>query len=352
MIKNNFFKSILRLFPETIDQLRKNSFLLEKKYAILKKKEEQNKNLYKQLRSLNIRLKKELKEKEDELRALYQQITLTEGKKQTDEIQKLEKKIAGGFAHKIKNLYQPLILYYDFIIRNDYLSKNRDILADICRVSQDWALPDEEKLQISTLRNRINTRQEKIRSIFDISRNAIQKNLTLINDFLNYSEFKSPGSLVRIDLNKVMDRVMEANQELLSRSRVRCRKDYAAEAVVAGTEEHFFIVFQNMVLNSINALEKKEPVQEDREIRIRSYPAADREKAWAVEIGDNGPGIPENNMNRIFTPFFTTRKQNGTGLGLALCRKIIEMYNGTISVKSEWGKGTVFTIILPEERRE
>ena len=68
----------------------------------------------------------------------------------------------------------------------------------------------------------------------------------------------------------------------------------------------------------------------------------------AVEISDNGKGIPPEIMSKIFDPFFTTKAVGkGTGLGLSISYKIIEQHGGKISVDSTVGKGTKFTIVLP-----
>lgn len=65
-----------------------------------------------------------------------------------------------------------------------------------------------------------------------------------------------------------------------------------------------------------------------------------------IGIGDTGIGIRPENLDKIFDPFFTT-KESGTGLGLAIVYRIVEDYQGNISVKSELGKGTIFNIRLP-----
>ena len=65
-----------------------------------------------------------------------------------------------------------------------------------------------------------------------------------------------------------------------------------------------------------------------------------------VSIADTGHGIPPQILEKIFTPFFTTKAQ-GTGLGLAICHKLISQHGGTLTVESEDGKGTVFTVALP-----
>jgi two-component system NtrC family sensor kinase len=67
-----------------------------------------------------------------------------------------------------------------------------------------------------------------------------------------------------------------------------------------------------------------------------------------VEVEDTGPGIPAETLGRIFEPFYSTKPPGkGTGLGLAICLGILESYGGKISVQSESGIGTRFTILLP-----
>ena len=99
-------------------------------------------------------------------------------------------------------------------------------------------------------------------------------------------------------------------------------------------------VLLNLVNNAIDAMNKTEGV-----IVIRSR----LEDAWvAMEVEDNGQGIPEANMARIFEPFFTTKPVGkGTGLGLSICYGIIDKSGGTISVDSTPGQGTTFTVRLP-----
>jgi two-component system nitrogen regulation sensor histidine kinase GlnL len=66
----------------------------------------------------------------------------------------------------------------------------------------------------------------------------------------------------------------------------------------------------------------------------------------AIEVSDNGMGITPEQMENLFTPFFTT-KTNGTGLGLAICQKIVAEHRGMIKVASEPGRWTTFTVMLP-----
>ena len=68
-----------------------------------------------------------------------------------------------------------------------------------------------------------------------------------------------------------------------------------------------------------------------------------------MEFADTGGGIPESIMNKIFDPLFTT-KAKGVGLGLSVCKSILERHDGDIRVESKVGKGTTFTLSLPTDR--
>ncbi len=97
-------------------------------------------------------------------------------------------------------------------------------------------------------------------------------------------------------------------------------------------------VMLNLMVNSIFAIQKRGKIK----IELREKQNIELE----IVFSDDGIGIKQNNLQHIFTPFFTTRKR-GTGLGLSISKKIIEAHRGTIEVKSEENKGTTFLIRLP-----
>jgi signal transduction histidine kinase len=73
---------------------------------------------------------------------------------------------------------------------------------------------------------------------------------------------------------------------------------------------------------------------------------------FTITIRDNGPGIPDYQIGKIFEPFFTTKSPvKGTGLGLSVVHRIIKSHGGRILVESEVGRGTQFTVMLPENKR-
>ena len=74
-----------------------------------------------------------------------------------------------------------------------------------------------------------------------------------------------------------------------------------------------------------------------------------RKKSVNISIKDTGKGIKAEEIKYIFDPFYSIKKKSGTGLGLFVCQGLVKNHNGEITVKSQEGKGSVFTIILPME---
>jgi two-component system sensor histidine kinase HydH len=77
--------------------------------------------------------------------------------------------------------------------------------------------------------------------------------------------------------------------------------------------------------------------------------ASKSEYTALISVEDTGIGIPEENLSKIFQPLFTT-KPKGQGLGLSVCKRLVEAHGGSITVKSEVGRGTTFTIEIPLEK--
>jgi signal transduction histidine kinase len=103
-------------------------------------------------------------------------------------------------------------------------------------------------------------------------------------------------------------------------------------------------VLLNLIQNAAEAMEDGGAVT----VRASGFPEGG---GIVLAVQDDGPGIPPEQLKRVFEPFFST-KFSGTGLGLAIARSLVEQHGGTLQVDSEVGKGTNFYLILPGEEGE
>jgi signal transduction histidine kinase len=109
-------------------------------------------------------------------------------------------------------------------------------------------------------------------------------------------------------------------------------------------------VFINLLNNAVAAIEIRGEITISlRKMPSHSTPGVDKdEEKVLISVEDNGIGIPEDQLNKIFNPFFSTKsKTEGTGLGLAIAKAITIRHKGKIEVISKEGSGTIFNILLP-----
>ncbi len=161
-----------------------------------------------------------------------------------------------------------------------------------------------------------------------------------ISHLLKYAK-EEDYAPARVNLAAVVDAALTQMRAKLDEAHVRVARNYITGPTVVADAEKLQQVFTNILDNSIDALV---PLAEGR--RIELFIENGRPEQATVRISDNGSGISQDKIGRIFNPFFTT-KEKGTGLGMAISRKIVEAHEGTIEVASEVGRGTEFTIRLP-----
>ncbi|MFI5397499.1 MAG: ATP-binding protein [Candidatus Binatia bacterium] len=165
-----------------------------------------------------------------------------------------------------------------------------------------------------------------------------------ISHLLKYAK-EEDYTLANVNLATVVDSALTQMRAKLDASKVSVARNYITGPTVSADGEKLRQVFANILDNAIDALE---PVAEGRRIELfiengtRSTAAAHA----TVRVRDNGCGIPADKIDRIFNPFFTT-KEKGTGLGMAISKKIVEAHEGMIDVVSEVGRGTEFLVTLP-----
>ena len=188
-----------------------------------------------------------------------------------------------------------------------------------------------------------------IRNPNDQSKNIIYLNLiienikrieAIVKQLLSYARARSYRMEV-FSLKESIEKSLLLLEYRLSRSGIEVIKDFSEDDVqVWGDGNHLQQVIMNILMNAIDAM----PNGGELQIEIK-----EENQKWArIAIRDTGIGIPKDDLTRIFDPFFTTKEVGkGTGLGLAVSLGIIEEHGGKIKVKSELGKGTTFSILMP-----
>ena len=174
--------------------------------------------------------------------------------------------------------------------------------------------------------------------------NAADRCARIVKTFLAMAR-QQPTESMTVNMNDIIEATLDVTSYSLRASDIEVSLLLARELpLLHGDADQLSQVFTNLIVNGQHALEEK---QRPRKLSISS--AFDKSKdEVVVEVKDNGPGIPEEIRSRIFEPLFTTKEVGtGTGIGLAVCHRIIESHGGTITVESNPQVETSFVIRLP-----
>ena len=157
---------------------------------------------------------------------------------------------------------------------------------------------------------------------------------------------RKPTEHFPVNLNAVVDTVRTFLGPELGRRRVRLEVELGNElSPVLGDAVQIQQVLMNLLMNGMDAMESVHPKQ--RVLRVTT--SAERGGRVCLEVSDAGPGLDPDTRARLFEPFFTT-KPHGLGMGLALCRSIVEAHGGRIYTLEQSGPGTTFQVSFPTRR--
>jgi signal transduction histidine kinase len=173
--------------------------------------------------------------------------------------------------------------------------------------------------------------------LFDmVTRNSVRIN-QLITDLLNSTKF-SELKYELISINTVLDETLEFAADRIQLNKIKVEKNYAADLHdVSVDKEKLKIAFLNIIVNAVEAMPPETGI-----LQIRTEK---EDNKCVVIISDNGTGMDEETLSKLFEPYFTG-KAKGNGLGLTNTQNIILNHKGIIEVESEPGKGTSFIITL------
>jgi PAS domain S-box-containing protein len=186
---------------------------------------------------------------------------------------------------------------------------------------------------------------ELVKSAFNSIRDTV-KNLIDLN---------RPGKEKKqaTDVNQIIDNTFALVKSLLKKNMIAAKLELTApKATIFASPQQMGQVFMNLINNAVESITGAPGYFENAHLTagggggivVRTY---NRVEELVVELKDSGPGIQEEDLNRVFDPFFTKKKPMGMGVGLTICYGIIEDHQGRITASNAPEGGAVFTIVLP-----
>ncbi|MCX7821385.1 MAG: ATP-binding protein [Brevinematales bacterium] len=219
--------------------------------------------------------------------------------------------LAAGVAHEIKNPLTAIDLHTQIILK---------------RIKNGLKVPDEIMEYIKT----IDEEQKRLGKI--------------VNDFLITSR-KRELKLSLESINSIIDEILELLKPEFNENSITLTKEYEKIPDIFVDKDYLKQAILNIIKNAIEALQMK---NEEKKIHIKTFYDKNTDSI-CISIIDNGIGIDQDKLQRIFEPYFTT-KDYGTGLGLTIVYKVIKEHGGDIKVESHKDRGTSFSLYIPITR--
>ncbi|NQT06005.1 MAG: ATP-binding protein, partial [Candidatus Omnitrophica bacterium] len=258
---------------------------------------------------------------------------ITEYKKAEKKI-RTEKKKSEDLIGKLNTAYKELKETQDELIRRERMATAGTFAAGIAHEVRNPLV--NLSMSAEQLRKIIKPNNPKFKHIDIIKRNTDRINF-LITELLNCAR---PSRLNPhpCNMHKILGSIIETMNNKIRLQKVKVVKNFTHKSPILKLDrEYMERVFLNIINNAIDAMSKGGKLTIVTEFNGESF---------MIKIQDTGKGIPQDDIMRIFDPFFST-KQEGVGLGLTICYGIIASHGGTIEVESKPKKGSTFTISLP-----
>jgi two-component system NtrC family sensor kinase len=253
---------------------------------------------------------------------------------QTEKMSSLGQMVA-GIAHEINN---PI----GFIQGN--VTHLTTYFQDLCQLLNQYQQAYEPTAEIKATIKTIDLEflledTEKVLGSLNLGTNRVQDIISAMRNFSRLDE----AEVKAVDIHEGLDSTLLILNNRLKYG-VDVIKQYGDLPQVNCYPAQLNQVFSNLITNAIDAMEEADC---DPKTLTISTQAVEDDRVQ-ITIKDSGPGIKAGVKHKIFDPFFTTKAiGKGTGLGLGICYQIIQKHDGTITVESELGQGTEFTITLP-----
>jgi signal transduction histidine kinase len=194
------------------------------------------------------------------------------------------------------------------------------------------------------LLSRALSENKELLSYVNTALQGVERISKIIDVTLSFSRQSEPF-IEKLNLNTVVVITLDLINHLLRKKEITLSFDLKNDLpLISADSKHLQQIIVNLITNAIDAIEKKGTIT--LKTYVEDYPENNL-KLVCLTVEDDGVGIAEEDLDKIFNPFFT-KKPSGTGLGLAITQKLLYKYNGTIEVQSRLGEGTAITIKFPQ----
>ncbi len=183
---------------------------------------------------------------------------------------------------------------------------------------------------------------DKNSRFLEIARKETERVSHIIRQMLGFA--RRPGEVDWVDVNQLLEETLVLLEKKMRQLKIRIKRDFDEQLPpIRARADQLRQVFLNLIINAQQAIKGEGEIL----ISTARYEQA-LQPSIVVQLSDSGVGIAEDDLARIFDPFFSTGKK-GTGLGLWVTQDIVRQHGGRIEVSSEIGRGTVFSIVLQVE---
>jgi signal transduction histidine kinase len=319
------------LTTQTAIAIENNQYIEETKTLIKKVTESETREKYVQeLEKANVKLRNNNKK----LEKLFRDLKDTQAQLVQSEKMAGLGQLVAGVAHELNNPIS--YIYANMKELDQYIAA----ITDLLKLLQD---PPTEELALRQTLEKFKSQydlefiREDIQSLIMESLEGSQRVKDVVLNLRNFSRLDEAVSKLT-DIHEGLDStLLLLNNE--TKNRIKIKKEYGKIPKIYCNPGNINQVFMNLLLNAIQAIEKK------GNIWIKTAPFKNGIK---ITIRDDGKGIPKKNHNKIFDPFFTSKPVGkGTGLGLSISYQIIQEHKGKLEFTSREGDGTEFRIELP-----
>jgi signal transduction histidine kinase len=179
---------------------------------------------------------------------------------------------------------------------------------------------------------------EEAAKLADEMIHQVDRFVNMTQEILDFTRGVSSTNIQELDFGETMGAVLDFIEKDLSKNNVQLVRDTQFQGQVKMDQDKMVRVFYNLASNARDAM------PQGGSLTVSTGPSNGYVK---IEFRDSGTGMPEEVRKRIFEPFMTYGKKHGTGLGMAIVKKVIDDHQGKIEIESEMGKGTTIRILLP-----